>query len=236
MSVNPMHIESPIDTGDKRRNADLNKVKRAIIELLIPKPLQAKDLRKALKKKDPKKLDYSRDRLNDILNLMINEVDIERISLKDNPYPVYSVLDLSKTLAEFNGNIFHALFEKGMFQNCGVLLKEFEKSKHKKNKADALLQFFGFFVLGSLIASRMYNDKKQRSAWLRPVLDLDNNNAISGFLDKIVDEKTLDTITRVLIQNYKKNIKILEQAVVKQKSEFTKTQFKLINKLNQNLR
>jgi len=198
--------------SDNRRNAEPKEVKKAIVKILESKPLQAKDLRKALKKMN-KKFGYSRDRLNDLLNQMMNEGDIERKMLKDNPYPVYSVLKKSKTLAEFNGNAFRALFEDGMFKNCGILLNEFEKSKHRKNKADALLQFFGFFVLGSLIASRMYG-KKQRTAWLRPVLDLENNNAMSYFLDELMTEKTLENITQVLIQNYKKNTKILTQAVI----------------------
>ena len=126
-----------------------------------------------------------------------------------------------------------------MFKNCGDLLDEFEKSEHKKNKADALLQFFGFIVLGSLIASRMY-DKKQRPVWLKPVLDLERNNSISYFLDKIVNEKTIEIITQVLIQNYKKNTKILGRAIIESKKikEITKDSkglLKLFNQFNQNL-
>ena len=156
-----------------------------------------------------------------------------------SPYPVYSVLEKSKTLAEFNGNAFRALFEEGMFKNSGTLLTEFEKSKHKKNKVDALLQFFGFFVLGSLLASRMY-DKKQRTAWLRPVLDLENNNTMSYFLDELVTEKTLENITKVLTQNYKKNTKILGQTIkasknIKLISKDSKGLLKLFNDFNQRL-
>ena len=224
--------------SDGRRNTELKEVKNAIVKILVSKPLQAKDLRKALKKMN-KNFGYSRDRLNDLLNQMRNGGNIERIMLKDNPYPVYSVLTNSKILAEFNGNAFRVLFEDGMFKNCGILLNEFEASTLKNNKADALLKFFGFYVLGSLMASRLY-DKKLRSDWLKPVLDLEKDKSMSYFLDELVTEKRLLDIARLLSQNYKDNMRTLSESVkasknVKKITNNSKGLMKLFNDFNQKL-
>lgn len=157
-----------------------------------------------------------------VLNRLERLGEIERIVL-NGVYPVYQISHKSKILAEFNGKSFRAIFEKRMFENFGKLVYEFELSKHKKNKADALLQYLGFFVLGSLLASRQYTDKELRSNWLKPVLDLEKNHSMSYFLDQIISERTLVKITKSLLENYKMNMKVLGDTVktTKQIKELT---------------
>ncbi len=198
--------------SDNRKKVD--KPKKEIMKILIKKTLQAKDLRMSLKKRGIK---YSRDRLNDLLNQMMDSGDIERKIQDNNPYPVYAVRGTSKLLAEFNGIQFGGMFEYGMFKRYQELLNEFESSKHKKTKLDALLQFFGFFVLGSLLASRLY-DKKLRSDWLRPVLDLEKNKSISTFFEGLVHEDKLVYMVKELSKKYPDNTWTLGNAVKATKS------------------
>lgn len=193
--------------SDNRRKAD--KPKKEITKILIKKPLQAKDLRMSLKKRGIK---YSRDRLNDLLNQMMDSGDIERKIQDNNPYPVYVNRGTSKLLAEFNGIHFGGMFEGGMFKKYQELLNEFESSKHKKTKLDALLQFFGFFVLGSLLASHLY-EKEVRSDWLRPVLDLEKKKTISDFFESLVYEDKLVDMARELSKTYPQNTLTLSKAL-----------------------
>jgi len=193
--------------SDNRRKAD--KPKNEIMKILIKKTLQAKDLRMSLKKRGIK---YSRDRLNDLLNQMMDSGEIERKIQDNNPYPVYVVRGTSKLLAEFNGIHFGGMFEGGMFKKYQELLNEFESSKHKKTKLDALLQFFGFFVLGSLLASRLYK-KEVRSDWLRPVLDLEKKKTISAFFESLVHEDKLVHMARELSKTYPQNTLTLSKAL-----------------------
>jgi hypothetical protein len=196
---------------DKRRNSELKVVRQTIIEILTKSPLQAKDIRRQLEEEG---LSYSRDRLNDLLNLMMDTGDIERKIHPDNPYPVYSITKKSKLFAEFNGVQFSKMFCDGMFRPklFEKLLDEFQKSKHKKTRLDALMQLFGFIVLGSLMGSRMY-DKDVRSDWLRPVLDLEYGWSISKLFDEIHHEDKLVYMAKELTRNYPENTDVLNLAL-----------------------
>ena len=90
--------------SDNRKKKGLN-MKLEITKILSKNPKQAKDLREKLKQKG---IDYSRVGLNDLLNLMIDSGDIERIILDNNPYPVYSVTKKSQIRAEIQGRLFQA--------------------------------------------------------------------------------------------------------------------------------
>ena len=211
--------------SDKRRkdHAEPDKVKKTIVEILKKKPLQAKQLREALKKKG-KYYEFSRDRLNDILNSMMDKGDITRIVLDKKPYPVYAVTNKSKILAEIQGDFFQANFKNNMFLNKKNLLKEFQET----NPIDPLMKFFGFYVLGSLLASHTLDrkdmtDKKLknneleelRQTWLKPVLDLQRGNSMSNFFDEYFDtnKKDVEKIITHLSETYKKNMTILEKSV-----------------------
>ncbi len=193
--------------SDNRRKVD--KPKKEIMKILIKKTLQAKDLRMSLKKRGIK---YSRDRLNDLLNQMMDSGEIERKIQDNNPYPVYAVRGTSKLLAEFNGIKFGEMFQYGMSKNNQDLLDEFQSSRHKKTQFDALMQVFGFFVIGSLFASRLY-DKKIRSDWLRPVLDLEKGRSISNYFDDLVPENKLIQVAKEFTKHYPKNMGILKGAL-----------------------
>jgi len=197
--------------SDKRRHADPKEVRKAIINSLMVKSLQAKDLQKSLKKHG---LSYSRDRLNDLLNMMMDSGDIERVIEKDIPYPVYSVLlENSKILAEINGITFQSFFKNKMFVEHEAILKEFKLANNENKSIKALLEFFGFYVLGSLIASRMIK-KDQRAEWLKQVLDLEEGNSMSLFLEQLVnnDEEKIKTIAKVMDATYQNNMKFLKQS------------------------
>ena len=201
--------------SDKRRRGHVSpmEVKRAIIKILRNKPLQKKYLEIALKKKG-KKFDFSTDRLHDFLNEMIESVDIERKLMKENLYPVYTVTEKSKLLAEFNGIQFGTMFSYGMLKPelNDMLMKEFELPKHKRTQLNALLEFFGFIVLGSLLASRLY-DKKIRSDWLSPVLDLEKRWMISEHFDSHIYDERLEDMVKELLKKYPENMDILDRAL-----------------------
>lgn len=197
--------------SDNRRNASLKEVRNAIIELLAHQPMQSGDLKKALEKKG---LKYSRDRLNDLLNGMIESVDIERKILDNNPYPVYSVVKKSKVIAEFNGiqfarNFQYAMMHKKHIQN---LINEFQ-STTKNTKLEALLKYFGFLVLAPILASRMYDNEDQRSAWLKPILDFENNWEISKFFEIMTEEKQLHHLVKELWIKYPVNMDMLKDTI-----------------------
>ena len=212
--------------SDKRRkdHADLDIVQKMIIKILEKKPLQAKLLRKALKNKG-REFDFSRDRLNDLLNQLREKGEITRIVIDNNPYPGYAVTNKSKILAEMQGDFFQANFKNNMFLNTKNLLKEFQK---ETSSIDPLMKFFGFYVLGSLLASHtldrkdmsdkeLKNDKLEelRQTWLKPVLDLQRGNSISDFFDKFFDthKKDIEKIVIHLSETYKNNMAILEKSV-----------------------
>jgi len=207
--------------SDKRRkeHAESDKVKTTIIKILKQKPLQAKFLRKALKKKG-KQYEFSRDRLNDILNQLMDKGDLTRIVLDNNPYPVYAVTNKSKILAEIQGDYFQASFKNNMILNEERLLKEFQSAKHKRNSIDSLMQFFGFYVLGSLLMSHTIKKENNmtskefedfRQEWLRPVLDLQRGNPMSDYFDKLLgnNEKVLKEMVFILSKEYKLNMSVL---------------------------
>jgi hypothetical protein len=176
-------------------------------------PKQKKDLNESLEKLG-KEYQYSRDRLNDLLNLMIDSGDIERTFIKNNPYPVYAVIKKSKLLAEFNGIQFGRMFSYGLLKPelNDMLMKEFEFPKQKRTQLNALLEYFGFIVLGSLLASRLY-DKEIRSDWLKPVLDLERSWMLSKFFDSHIHEEKLEYMVEELLKKYPENMDILDRAV-----------------------
>jgi len=169
--------------------------------------MQAKELRLALEKEN---ISYSRDRLNDLLNLMMDSADIERIVLDNQPYPVYSILKKSKISAEYNGTQFGLGFRYSMFhkKHLNNLIDEFQ-TNHKKTKLDAILEYFGFIVLGSLLSSRIYDNKEQRTEWLKPVLDLERNCGMSDVIEGIANENELVLMAKELIKKYPKNMSML---------------------------
>lgn len=124
----------------------------------------------------------------------------------------YNVLKKSKLLAQFNGIQFGNMFQYGLFKRHQELVKEFESSKNKKTKLDALLQFFGFFIIGSLLVSRIYS-KDLRTDWLRPVLDLEKNGSMSKFFEGITYEDKLVYMIRELSKKYPENIWTLGEAL-----------------------
>jgi len=194
--------------SDNRKKMGFDDFKKLVVKILVKKPLQAKNLKLELEKEG---VAYSSDRLNDLLNQMMYSGDIKRTIQDGNKYPVYEVRGTSKVRAEFNGLVFRAFFEDSMFKNYNMLMKEFEYSKHNKNNTDALLQFLGFFVLGSIIASHQYG-KKLRPDWIRPVLDLERGNRFSYFIDQLMTEDTLVEMIHLLERNYKENMSVLEEA------------------------
>ncbi len=200
--------------SDNRRKTSLREVRLEIIKILSKNPKQAKDLREELKKINPD-YGYSRVGLNDILNLLIDSGDIERTILPDSQYPVYSVIKKSKILAEFNGHVFSDLFSYAMFHKKHMLnlLREFENSSGEKNQVDALLEFFGFLVIGPILASRLYDDdKKTREAWLSPVLDLERNLHISHFFEA-QPEKRIKQTADELWRKFPVNMDMLKDAI-----------------------
>jgi len=207
--------------SDKRRkdHAKPDKVRIAIITILKQKPLQAKFLREALKKKG-KQYKFSRDRLNDILNQLMDKGDLTRIVLDNNQYSVYAVTNKSKILAEIQGDYFQASFKNNMILNEERLLKEFQSAKHKRNFIDSLMQFFGFYVLGSLLMSYTIKKEKDmtneefedfRQEWLSPILDLQRGNPISDYFDKLLgnNEKVLKEMVFILSKEYKLSMSVL---------------------------
>lgn len=198
--------------SDKRRKTSLKDLRLTIIKSLQQKPMQAKELRTAL---DKKGISYSRDRLNDMLNLMMDSGDIERKVIDSNVYPVYSILKKSKLLAESNGILFAHNFQYGMFHKKHIqnLLDEFEESPHKKNQVDAMLEYLGFIVMGSVLVSKtFYENKEQRSNWLKPVLDLEHGWGMSEFFDVISDDKILLKTIKELWKKYPQNMSMLKKA------------------------
>ena len=203
---------------DNRRNANLQDTRSEIIKILSVNPKQAKDLRAELVKKG---ISYSRVGLNDLLNLLIDSGDIQRKIIEDKSYPVYTVTNKSKILAELQGYYFQAHFKINYFDNHLALLKEFKKENHA---IDPILKFFGFYVLGSLVTShalekRDLSDKNLkrkdfealRQEWLKPVLDLQRGLTMSDFFDEHFDTKKSDLPGIIKeLQKYKKNMWILE--------------------------
>jgi len=215
--------------SDKRRkdHADPNKVRIAIIKILKQKPLQAKPLREALKKKG-KQYEFSRDRLNDLLNQLMNKGEITKIILDNKPYPVYAVTEKSKILANIQGDFFQTVFETHMIKNKEILLKEFQTAKHKRNSIDSLMQFFGFYVLGTLLASYGLDKKDMtdkelsaeqfeelRQEWLKPALNLQRGSFIPDYFDKLTGNNTdvIANIAFVLSKTYKQNYTVLDRCV-----------------------
>lgn len=207
--------------SDRRRkdHAEPNKVRLAIVGILKKEPLQAKPLRDALKKKG-KQYEFSRDRLNDIMNQLIDKGEIIRIVLNDNPYPVYAVTSKSKILAQIQGDFFQSRFKNRMMVNEKKLLREFQSAKHKRNLIDSLMQFFGFYVLGSLLISHAIQKEKNmtnkqfedfRQEWLKPVLDLQRGNPMSDYFDKFIgtNPKIREEIVFILSKEYKLNMTVL---------------------------
>jgi hypothetical protein len=124
----------------------------------------------------------------------------------------YRVLPQSEKLAEYNGITFRTFFNYGMFQHQQMLRDEFKASDGKKTELDALMQFLGFYVLSGLVSSRLYN-KKLRSSWLRPVLDLEKNGLMSGFFEEITHEDKLIDMVTELRKKYPENMDVLSMAV-----------------------
>ncbi len=208
--------------SDKRRlnHAEPRKVDTAIIKILKQKPLHAKPLRDELAKMG-KAFEFSRDRLNDILNKLMDKGELVRIILDNKPYPFYAVTDKSKILAELQGHYFQAHLKRNMIDNNVKLIEEFQE---KKNLADPILKFFGFYVVGSLLVSHgldkthMSNKKlstkefeELRQEWLKPVMNLQNGISMSDFFDKVFDTRKgeLVEIITELTKSYKKNMALL---------------------------
>jgi len=207
-------------TGEGNISYIMNK---AIIEILKEKgELSQPKIQSILRKppyknrvkntKGDKVTTISRMGLWKILDKLEKQGEIEKIVLDGSLG--YQISPKSKIIAEIQGDHFQANFKNNMFRNEEKLMKEFQSTKHEKNIIDSLIQFFGFYVLGSLLASRMIN-KKQRSQWLRPVLDLERGNSTSVFFDNLLgnNEKALKEMVFVLKQNYKLNMAILGKCI-----------------------
>ena len=204
--------------SDNRRKTSLRDTRLEIIKILSINPKQAKDLRVELGKKG---ISYSRVGLNDLLNLMIDSGDIQRKIIEDKSYPVYAVTSKSKILAEIQGYYFQIHLKRNMFDNHVQLIEEFQE---KKNIADPILKFFGFYVVGSLLSSHGLDKKhitdkdltqsefdELRQEWLKPVLDLQRGFPMSEFFDKVFDTRKgeLVEIITALTKSYKKNMTLL---------------------------
>lgn len=198
------------DNKRKKKNP-YEKVKMVIIKNLLEKPLQAKDLKTALAKED---IQYSRDRINIILNEMIKSMDIQRTILDNNPHPVYTVTNESKILAEFCGIRFRNLVRDNFITKNVV--EEFGIIDKKTLSAESLIRFFGFYVLFSFIAGHTIS-KGLRSDWLRTVLDLEKSLSMSEFFEAFVnkDEKIIKNLASELMKNYKNNFVYMSKIFLK---------------------
>ena len=124
-------------------------------------------------------------------------------------------------LVEVQGYYFKANLKRNMIDNHVQLIEEFQE---KKNIADPILKFFGFYVVGSLLSSHGLDKKhitdkdltqsefnELRQEWLKPVLDLQRGNPMSEFFDKVFDTRKgeLVEIITALTKSYKKNMTLL---------------------------
>lgn len=206
-------LKNEIKSGDQRRqdHAPIEKVKGVIIGILKSNPLQAGELKITLEK-NGSNYKYSNDRFYDLLNQMIVSGDLEKKFLVDKPYPVYSVTNESKILAEFNALAFSTRFEKDLFQLNPQLVSEFQNSNHKKTKLDGLLMFLGFRVLGAYLSSQQYENKELKAHWLKSTLDLDKYGSMTLFFDSVINEEHRHLIGKELVANFPENFHVLEKA------------------------
>jgi len=194
-----------------------------IIQILSNGLKTQPEIQKALEKIEAKKPKGKRDTLSrmgiwKILNRLEKHGEIEKILTTKGI--TYKVLSKSKILAEIQGDYFQASFKNNMILNEERLLKEFQSAKHKRNTIDSLMQFFGFYVLGSLLMSHTIKKEKNmtnkefedfRQEWLRPVLDLQRGNSMSDYFDELLDnnEKVLKEMVFILSKEYKLNMSVL---------------------------
>lgn len=148
--------------------------------------------------------------LRKVMSRLEKKGDVEKIVSERGM--VYRVLQKSKILAEIKGITFMGIFKSGMLIHDEKLLAEFDI----KNPIDALMKYFGFYVLGSLLASRMVAEE-QRPDWLKHVLNLEEGNKISEYFENIygVNPEVVTKITEVLQHQYKENYAILDESVKK---------------------
>ena len=124
------------------------------------------------------------------------------------------VYNKSKLLAEITGIDF-ALHFKQMFIDKPELMKEFGLARKTKNNPEALMRFFGFYVLSTLVISHVINNK-QRSSWLAAALDLEKSLSLSTFFEEFTEnnDKTIKEIAITLKENYKKNFAYMTETAL----------------------
>lgn len=153
-----------------------------------------------------------------ILDKLEKQGEIEKIVLDGSLG--YKISPKSKILAGIQGDYFQASFKNNMILNEERLLNEFQSAKHKRNSIDSLMQFFGFYVLGSLLMSYTIKKEKDmtneefedfRHEWLSPILDLQRGNPISDYFDKLFgnNEEVLKEMVFILSKEYKLNMSVL---------------------------
>lgn len=183
---------------------DLPNYDKAILDILEQNPQITQTQIQELISKKPYKLDLTRMGLWKILNKLEKKGEIEK-SLSDNGF-VFQISPKSKIFAEFCGKLFQS-FTQGNFIVKDGLGKEFGIVNPKTINADSLIQFFGFYVLYSIIASDTTLPKKQGSYWLNSALNLQQGFPMSEFFKAFVsdNEKIIKKIKFELKEKYKKN-------------------------------
>ena len=184
----------------------------AIIRILSGGTIAQPEIQKMIKKK-PYSIELTRMGLWKILDRLEKKGEIEKKFL-DGVY-VYNVSPKSKILAEVLGVTFQVLFKSKM-KIADSQENIFEEFGSKDNPVDALLKYFGFYVLGSMLASRMIKDKKQRTYWLKVVLDLEKRQPISEIFEDWIghNEETTKNLILALRQKYKKNMAVLGHSCI----------------------
>ena len=207
-------------TVDKAIIEILNKggLSQPKIQSILEKAPYKNRIKKRKKDGEYENSPLSRMGLWKILNKLEKKGEIEKIVLDGNLG--YQVSPKSKILAQIQGDFFQSRFKNRMMVNEKKLLREFQSAKHKRNLIDSLMQFFGFYVLGSLLISHAIQKEKNmtnkqfedfRQEWLKPVLDLQRGNPISNYFDKLIgtNPKICDEIVFLLSKEYKLNMYVL---------------------------
>jgi len=185
-------------------NGNKKTTNEAIIEILRKnkEPMTQTEIHEKIKEK-PYELKLSRMGLWKVLGKLEKQKDIKK-TVFDGVF-VYKDSSKSKIVAEMSGIDF-ALHFKKMFIDKPELVKEFGLTKKTKNNPEALMRFFGFYVLSTLVISRIIS-KEQRSNWLAVALDLEKSVPMSTFFERFTEnnDKTIKEIAITLKENYKKN-------------------------------
>lgn len=178
------------------------------IQKILEKPPYKNRIRNT---KGDKVTTLSRMGLWKILNKLEKQGEIEKIFLDGNLG--YQILHTSKINAEFCGLYFQAKAKRNFLDNIEIM-NEFGSGNFKDVDVNTLMKFFGFYVLYSLITSRIVN-KKQRKAWLSSALNLEKTLPISDFFEVIGrDEKKVMELTHQLRKKFSKNFAYMSKAFI----------------------